>query len=159
MTLLTSFATCDDIRATLGVTPEELPDTVLASPIYLTKLQEALRKVSATLEAEFIALTPVTAKETRLSNLVKAYSAYFIGYDLFSTLPVFAPKTVKDQHAETQRILSPFVQLKDDLTYSTGYLRRTLQEAYADYKNIVIDDPVVRRLLSSVGLGVDPVTG
>ena len=49
---LTAFTTYDDIRAMIGVTNKELPDTDLALESYLYGLENELEAVGANLEDE-----------------------------------------------------------------------------------------------------------
>ncbi len=160
MTLL-DFTSYEEIRAALGVSVDEILDETLALKIYLVRLQEELRTVNLSIATDFLALTePLTTDEERFSNLMETYSSYFVASTLLGALPLFAPKTIKDQHAVADRVTDPFEGLRDDVMSTLKYLKAALIDAYAvlNPAQSAATAPT-RVLVLNSGLALDPVTG
>ncbi len=160
---ITTYTTTNSVRAVLGVSEPEIPDTVLVDPIYEVVLKEHLRGLSTTIRAAFLAavadLSP-TADETRFVELMQTYAAYQVASQLLGSLPLFAPKLIEDASSKMDRITDPFASLRESLAASLAWLRGVLLEAY---EVLVPAEPapsaVARTLVVNVPLGTNPITG
>ena len=100
--MLTDFTALSSVRALLGVTVKELPDETLQDAIYVLTLQAEFRKISATLEADYLAAVPdveTNADAATFVGAVNLFSAYFIAKRCLAALPQFAPRSVTDGKA------------------------------------------------------------
>ena len=160
---ITTYTTTNSVRAVLGVSEPEIPDTVLVDPIYEVVLKEHLRGLSTTIRAAFITLvadlTP-TDDEARFVELMQTYAAYQVASQLLGSLPLFAPKLIEDASSKADRITDPFAALRESLAASLAWLRGVLLAAY---ETLEPDEPapssVARVLVVNVPLSVNPITG
>jgi len=97
--MLTTYTAYDEIRAALGVAPEEITDDVLELPNYELVLSfdlEDMGDFDPTIEATFLTLSNTTTTpspsvdEQRFISIVKVYSAYVIARHLLNSLSMFA---------------------------------------------------------------------
>lgn len=159
---ITTYTTTNSVRAVLGVSEPEIPDTVLVDPVYEVMLKEDLRAMSTTITAAYITVkadpTP-TADETRFIGLFETYSAYQVAAQLLGSLAMFAPQQIEDASSKFQRN-DPYAAVRTAIAESLAYLRNVLLEAYAI---LVPAEPapatVTRTLVVNVGLGLNPITG
>jgi hypothetical protein len=163
MNVITTFTKLDDVRSILGVSEEELTDLAMYAEVYATRLTEELTDLSGTLITQYLAkqslLTP-TAAEERLVKLVQAYSGYvFSGY-LLAAMPMFAPKTIKDNAAQMERVVDPYAGLREDINSTLSYLKtKVLASLLVVSPGAAVTLAVSRTMVVNVGLAVDPVTG
>lgn len=162
MITLTDYTACDSVRAVLGVSEEEVPDTVLASPIYATLLSETLLELSAALATTYITTKDKvtrTADEQRFVDLTQTFSAYSVASKMLGSLPMFAPMTIKDSKAMVTRIQDPFAALKEDVAGTYTYIKDKLLAAFAVVSPAnPAPNITTRTLVVATGLGLDPVT-
>jgi hypothetical protein len=151
------------VRAILGVSSKELPDTVLTNPIYAVRLREDLRDLNTQLVADFAsigALTTRTDDQERFVELASTYAAYHVANQCLGALPMFSPLTLKDEKAELTRNVDAFKGLREDVSQVMNVMKTRLQNAYAKINSAApAPNPTARTLLASVGLATDPVTG
>lgn len=159
----TDLTSTADIRSALGVSEKELPDLVLSSPIYMTKLMEALTAIHESLYDDFVtaaAAVGPTALQERFVNLTQAYSAYHIALQCAGAIDMIAPQTIKDARSELTRQDNASAQLKKDLTESLRFFRVSLRGVYAQINPAAAMPTAIERIMASAaGLGTDPVTG
>lgn len=156
------LVTTDSVRAVLGVSAKELPDSVLASPIYSVRLREDMLDLHSQMVADFARVSVIDSPpsdEQRFLDLAQTYAAYNVAQQCLIALPMFAPLTIKDEKAELTRNTDSFRQLKEDIGAVLSLMRGRLLTSYA---KINVDAPAptaVDRVFSiAVGLGSDPVT-
>lgn len=157
-----NIVTTDSVRAVLGVSAKELPDAVLASPIYATRLNEDLLEMDDSLVTYFTqvgALTSPTPTQQRFLDLVETYAAYNVAQQCLTSLPMFSPLTIKDEKAELTRNQNSYAQLKADVGAVLSLIKSKLLTIYPQVNpNALQYNPTARVFGVSVGIGTDPVT-
>ncbi len=159
---LTDYASYNSIRAAVGVSEPEIPDTVLALSMYDVMLREDLRELDEDLAAAYLALTPrppTVAAQLRFYELVQSYSAMQVGLQLVNALPLFAPRLVEDSSTKWERMADPYKGLREGLSGSLAYVRTRLLDAYATASSTTAAVATTRTLVANVGLGTNPITG
>lgn len=158
-----NLVTTDSVRAVLGVSAQELPDTVLTNPIYATKLREDMYDLHPQMLTDFATigtLTNVSSDQERFLDLAQAYAAYNVAQQCLTSLPMFSPLTIKDEKAELTRNANFYQQTKDDVGAVLTLMRQRLQKVYVAVNPLALAPVAVDRVLVlGVGLGTDPVTG
>lgn len=162
MATLQDFTSADEVRAVLGVSPEELEDQTLELGIYLNQLQFDLADVGVTLEATYLAIKDLevsnrTAVQQKLFNVTSVYSSYFVSRLLLTSLPVFAPKQITDGKASQVRIDDPFSRVKEGVEAQYLVLRARLLAALAA-TGVSVASGISRIYVGSAGLSSNPVT-
>jgi hypothetical protein len=160
---MTDLVLTSSVRAVLGVSSKELPDSVLTNPIYATRLREDLRDMHVQLIADFAranALPQPSDDEERFLELAASYGAYHVANQCLAALPMFSPLTIKDEKAELTRNVDSFKQLRVDVPAVMSLLKTRLLKAYAAVNvDAPAPNPTTRTFAASVGLATDPVTG
>jgi hypothetical protein len=158
-----NLVTTDSVRAVLGVSAQELPDTVLTNSIYATQLREDMFDMHPQMTADFAtlsALTDVTSDQERFLDLAQAYAAYNVAWQCLTSLPMFAPQTIKDEKSELTRNADFYAQLRTDVGAVLDKLGARLRRAYAAVNANAPAPVTVDRIFGlAVGLASDPVTG
>lgn len=152
---LTDFTSYDEIRAVLGVSDDELEDSTLSLPMYLTTLTLGLGDIDATLETQYLTLkaaATLTPKEQKLLDVVSVFSAYAVAQHLLTSMPLFAPKRITDGRAETDRVTDPFKDVRLGVNHTHASLKARLSG--------MLEIPVAstRLYFGAVGLAINPVT-
>ena len=152
---LIDYTSYDEIRAVLGVSDEELEDSTLSLPMYLTTLTLGLGDIDTTLETQYLTLkaaTTLTPKEQKLLDVVSVFSAYAVAQHLLTSMPLFAPKRITDGRAETDRVTDPFKDVRLGVNHTYASLKARLSE--------LLEIPVAstRIYFGAVGLAINPVT-
>ena len=162
---LTDFTSYAEIRAVLGVAPEELEDETLALPLYVRSLVFDLTDLAFDMDTQYetvLALpsTSWTAAQKRYYECVQLFSAYSVSKQLLGSLPLFSPQTIKDGRAEFDRQDDPFADVKAGVLDGLNLARKRLLAAYAGLTAAPAPTLAITALFSvSAGLPVDPVTG
>jgi hypothetical protein len=160
---MANLVTTDSVRAVLGVSAQELPDSVLTNSIYSVRLSEDLRDLNSQMVSDFItisALASPTPDQTRFIDLLQTYAAYNVARQCLVSLPMFAPLTIKDEKAELTRNVNSYAQLKTDVGEVLSIMRTRLLTAYTAVNSSALAPTVTDRVFGlAVGLGTDPVTG
>lgn len=162
---LTDFTTYSDIRAIVGLTSDELPDSDLDLESFIFGLQFELKSVGATLEADYmdamIAVQQATATvaQTDFYRATKLFSTTYVGLTVAYSLPMRAQKSITDGKAGVTRFSdSPYKETLNNLQTLTAAAKAAMSEKYSILKGIV-----TRRTLATFMLAVrpstDPVTG
>lgn len=158
-----NLVTTDSVRAVLGVSSKELPDTVLSNPIYATRLKEDLYDLDPQMVTDFAsigALPSPTPNQQRFLDLIETYAAYNVAQQCLISLPMFSPMTIQDEKAALIRNTNAYAQLKDDVGAVLSLMRVKLQKVYATINPAALAPAAVERIFGvAVGLGTDPVTG
>lgn len=162
--MITDYTSYDAVRAVLGVSSEEIEDSVINLPMYETLLAEDLLDLSSSIQADFITTRDIaaatqTAIEKRFVKIMQTYASYQVASTLLGSVAMFAPKDVTDGKASMARVSDPFKTLKADVMASLVYIRTRLLTAYEAYSgSYTVPVAVSRVFISSTGLSIDPVT-
>lgn len=158
-----NLVTTSSVRAVLGVSAKELPDLVLSSLIYSTKLKEDLLEMHPQLLSDFAtigALASPTSNQQRFLDLTETYAAYNVAQQCLISLPMFSPLTIKDEKAELTRNANSYLQLKKDVGAVLSMMRLKLKTIYSTINPAApVPTATERTLAATVGLSSDPVTG
>ena len=160
MPALIDFTTYDDIRAVLGIAPEELEDTTLALPIYVRELQFLLGDIEPTLESTYLGLAAQptrTTQEQKVVDVLQVFSAYAVAKNLLTSLPLFSPQRIQDGRAEQQRFNDPFQDLRDGVDSSYLSMLARLKLAIEAIGLSPAAAPT-RSYLATSTIATDPVT-
>lgn len=167
MALLNDLTSSDEIRATLGVSDEELPDVTLALPTFVRSLTldlEDLTPAGDTL-SQYLSIWALpagsrSAVQQRYFDVVQLYSTFHVSKQLLASAPLFAPQRISDGRAELARFADPFADTKAGVLEGFYLARRRLLAAYENLTSTVVTTAITAPVLAvSTGLAVDPVTG
>ena len=163
MTVLSKYATALDIRAVLGVTPEELEDATLAVPLYLRQLQFILADIDPLLESTYLSTVAVSSKTTvqqKFVDVVQTFCAYAVSKELLTSLSLFAPRRITDGRAEVERVIDPYEDVRDGVDAAYNTLLDRVRTTYAALGNTITTTATRTFPLSAAaGLAINPVTG
>lgn len=158
-----NLVTTDSVRAVLGVSSKELPDTVLSNSIYSVRLREAMIDLHPQIVADFAtigALASPTSDQQRFLDLAQTYAAYNVAQQCLVSLPMFSPMTIGDEKAQLIRFADAYKALKDDVGAVLSLIRTKLQNVYQVINpDALAPNQVARSWGAAVGLATDPVTG
>jgi hypothetical protein len=162
MALLT-YTTYDEIRAALGVSDTELPDTVLALPMYNVFAANVLEDVHANLADDFAAMSALpspTAAQSRFIDLVKLYVLFGIAKQLTTSLPLFSVSQLSDGRAGFSRYDEAYKDLIGGIEQNLLSIRYRLYASYTSlFPGTAITAPSTTfSLVKATGLAVNPVT-
>jgi hypothetical protein len=122
---LADFITYDEVRTTVGLSVDELPDSVLALPIYAVALELELDGVNLTADAPgpgplktryllLEAMSTMTTDQQKLYNLTRMFCAYAVAAEVATSLSMRTPKIISDSKASLTRF-SPEATFKDTI--------------------------------------------
>jgi len=160
--LLTQYTSYDDIRAALGVAPEEITDDVLGLTSYEQILTFDLYDITPAIGSYYLALpgSGLTADQERFQDLMQVYAAYVIAQHLLTSLPMFGPQSIRDAKTEIQRISDPYKATREGVIAFYGLMRARLLAAYLVLVPAApISSAAVFNPMAAIPLGTDPVTG
>lgn len=159
---LIDYTTPDSIRALLGVSAKELKDTVIDDDVYLIKVLEKLDSLAADFTTVYAAARdaePRTSQQGRLVLLVQSFAAYTVALELVPAMPAFAPQTISDGKSEMSRVDNPYAALAPALIEARDYIQMRLKLAYTSVTGVGLGAAQLRRHVSVVSPGADPITG
>lgn len=101
---LSDYTTPADVRAVLGVSDNELEDSIMELDVYSFNLNSELRGVHSTFmtkHAEVKAVEEATRTDSQkeFMEATLLFSTYAVAKQLTSSLPMFAPKDIADSKA------------------------------------------------------------
>lgn len=158
MLTLPDYASFDSVRAALGVSDKEIPDSALNLDIYSLFVQEELDGISSTLRTEFEAIAPPGSNDEEKAkyDAVRVFSAYAIAYKVTDSLPNASPKTITEGKASLSRHAdSPYKLVITEVRKSYIYWKKFLENLIGDTESTA----VVQTLMSVSEPDYDPVTG
>lgn len=166
MSSLTSYTSYTTVRALLGVSHLEITDTTLALDLYVQAMELELGDMAEddALVTEYerilaVAIGDRTTPEAKLLQLVQLYAGYSVARQLFSSLPMFAPKVIEDGKARMERVANPFEPLGTALqTMCRTLCSRIISLLPTLVSGVVTPNAVSRTYTAAVGLATDPVT-
>lgn len=161
---ITAYTTYADVRAALGVSPDELEDTTLALELYDYNLRLEIEAVSTTLAADYTTVTAIaeetrTSSEANLYRAIRLFATYAVAKQLSSSLPLFGPKDISDGKATVSRFAdSPYIETIKEVKRQYERNRSALVDAYGAYKSTG-SSSYSRPYFVASGPSTDPVTG
>lgn len=166
--MLAPFTSHDQVRAVLGVTPEELSDDTLNLEIYEANLRLELDLIAdndGALITAFEAVDAIgeavrTRAEANFHAAVILFAPYPVALHLASSLPLFAPKSITDGKAAIARHAeSPFEkQIREAKQYHERF-RQNLLSRWATYNSSTVTATALPTLFSVSSPASDPVAG
>lgn len=109
--MITTYTTYNDIRAALGVSLDDIKDSVLSLDIYSDSLTQEFEEISLDLETTYTtksALPTPTAAETRFITACNLFATYCVAKQLTAAMPLFAAKQLSDGKAQVSRFDNPY---------------------------------------------------
>ena len=162
---LADLTTCDEVRAVLGVSDDEIEDRTILLPVYAYNLEAELRGVSATLISR---CASVRAKaeaersdnETWLLKMASTVATYVVAKNLTTSLPMFSPKEISDSKASIARFAqNPYADTIAAILKQYEVARGRVTDALAALETVNARRfNYVPNLMRAAG-GTDPVTG
>jgi hypothetical protein len=161
---LTTYTSYDEIRATLGVSSDEIEDTTLALAIYEDYLLLELEDISDTLVTDFGTVAGIsagsrTAVQNKFYKTTRLFAAFAVAKQLTASLPLFSPKDISDGKATLGRYAdSPYKETIKRIKDEYDRFRVRLDEAHKGL-TATATTAITRSYMSAVSPSVDPVTG
>ena len=164
MATITQFTSYDEIRATLGVSDEELENATLALPMYVRDLGFELADIASDVESTYGTVStlpgPLTTVQQRFYDAVQLFSTFTVAKQLLTSLPLFAPKSIGDGRANFDRQTDPFQDVREGVMAGVTLSRSRVQAAYEALNSTTVTRNIVAPIfVRSTGIAVDPVTG
>lgn len=156
-----TFIAYDSVRALLGVSSKELPDSVLSDPLYANRLKLELVDIDQAIEDKYATAQGETSEAAK--SFVAAFDIFVVcamGLFCLPALPMFSPKSVTDGKASFSRYSdSPYRETVSKLEAEYDKYRKELVDALAVYDGGSASDyaPLTFAVVSSPSY--DPVTG
>jgi len=163
---ITDFTSYPEVRITLGLSTDELPDTDLALEMYANTLQLRLREVSlpdaepgpGPLDTRFTTIKAIpegtrTAAQQNLYNLTRLYSTYVVANAVAVALSTLTPKMESDGKRTLTRFSpeSVYERTGTNIVKEMANLRLQIES--------ISTTPAVRPYMTAVPPIYDPVTG
>lgn len=160
--MITTYTTYDEVRATLGVSNEEIEDTTLALPIWSTNLDFSLDEFSTALVSTYEAIAAKaentrTAVEKKIYAGTRLFATYTVADDLLKSLPMFSFKRLTDGKAEAERF-DAWKDTKSGVQAGLSAIKLRLQLALSGTSGYTAPLRNTFRFTSATGLATDPVT-
>lgn len=131
---LTNYTTPDDIRGALGVSDDELEDSVILLQLYEDHLMSDLEDISINLDPLHVTLESqavLSSAEERFMRFSRLFASYSVARALTNTLPMFGPKSVEDGKARVERFSDPYKDTGKAVAAEYDRWRKALQDAFA----------------------------
>lgn len=166
--MLLTYTSYAEVRAVIGVSATELPDTVLSQPMYDTHLLNALEDVAVGIPALFIAISALsasaaTADQTRFLGLVSLFAPYAIAKQLLTSLPMFGIQSLTDGRAGFTRLSDSAIydDVRDSVNLVLTDIKLRLAVVYYRVTSLTATASVTIKPVFSLSAGIltDPVTG
>lgn len=160
--MITTYTTYDEVRATLGVSDDEIVDATLALPIWATNLDFAIDEFSSVLVATYETIAAKeessrTATEKKIYTGTRLFATYTVAEDLLKSLPMFSFKRLTDGKAEAERF-DAWKDTKQGVANGLAAIRLRLQLALSGTSGYTAPLRNTFRFTSATGLATDPVT-
>lgn len=165
---ITDFTTFSDIRASLGVSDDEIEDATLSLELYESNLAAEFDDVTSdagsSLSTAYATVSAITSRneaEERLYRSTRLFSTYTVAKQLCSSLPLFSPKEMTDgKAAMTRYSADPYKETITQVKAQYDKSRRRLVDALKAYVSTTASTGFVPRTSFAVSQpSYDPVTG
>lgn len=162
--MIADYTSATSIRALLGVSLKELPDSIILDTFFWLALQAELHRICATISVDYhaaIELADTDDDAGRFSGAVSLFATYAVARSCMIAMPQFAPRSVTDGKAGFIRHTSTsFDQAMARFDVEYARARAALLAAYATYlPNALLTAKVTRSFVEVSTLASDPVTG
>lgn len=161
MLALSDFFTADEVRAVLGVAPEELEDATLDLDMYARHLEIELSQVGTNLLTDFqtAVLNPAPAAlDVQLVAYTKQFALYCIAALVAESSPNFSPRNISDGKGGFIRHADSY---KDVLARVADRLRQATERLKTLY-SAILGGTSPQKLPTFIGVSTpayDPITG
>lgn len=159
--MLTTYTDYASIKASLGVSDEDLEDSTLALALYSDNLTQELEDVALTLPETFATIKAKdapTALETRFLTACRLFSTFAVAKMLTAALPLFAAKEVTDGKAAVGRFDSPYKDVIKSVNEQYATQRARLVNALTAVGTTSVAS-TARVYMAVASPSSDPVTG
>ena len=156
------FTDFDSVRAALGLSAKELPNSVFESAHFNDRLLLDLSDLSDEIVDDYeTATAESTVAATNFVAAFNLFAVYSYADYCASGLPQFSPRSVTDGKAGFTRFAdSPYKTTLTKIHQNIGRYRRVLAEKYAIWKGVPLPAPTAPpRPFTASPLAIDPVTG
>jgi len=162
---LIAFTTFADVRAVIGLTQEELPDSDLQLETYIFGLEGALDAISPNLEADYLAASAATASasetvtEKALYRATRLFAVAQVGLAVAYSLPMRSQKSITDGKAGLARFAdSPYRDTLANLQALLAAAQTNLVSVYSASVGGSLAS-TIPSFMRAVSPTVDPVKG
>lgn len=161
---LTDYTTYAEVRAVLGVSTTELPDTVLAQPQHAIMLTLDLEDINTGIPALYTTVSALpevsrSADQQRFYDLARLTAAYAIARNLLTSLPLFSVSRLTDGRAEFERQKDIFEDVRKAVNAMYDKLRLKLSAIFVVLTpSQPVYASVTQVFTAATGLATDPVT-
>lgn len=161
---LTDYTTYDEIRASLGVSSDEIEDTTLGLAMYSDYLDLELDDIDSDIASQFTTVKAIaegsrTAAEARFYKATTLFAVYAVARQLTVSLPLFSPKDISDGKATLGRYAdSPYRETIKRVKDEYEKFRVRLKDTF-DALNATTTTPVTRSYMGVSSPDTDVVTG
>lgn len=153
-----------EVRAVLGVSATELPDSIISLAHYNTMLELDIEDVNLGMLTEYTTVSALpensrTATQQRFYDLVHLFSTYSRAKDLLAALPMFSVQRLSDGRAEFSRQNDIYEDVRAGVQGMYNVLRVKVSKVYTVLvpADAAYADSNFERT-SAVGLAINPVT-
>ena len=160
MAVLT-YTDYDSVRATLGVSDEDITDATLGLNLYANYLTQEMEDVSLTLESTFTTTAAVvtpSAEQTRFLTATRLFATFAVAKQLTAALPLFSAKQISDGKASVQRFDNPYKDTIKNVLEQYDRTRNRLISALAALGTSATAS-VTKSYFSVVSPDTDPIVG
>lgn len=165
MITLIDYITYAEVRTTVGLSTDELPDSILELPIYASALELELDSINLTsdppgpgpLKTRYLQienLSTMTAAEQKLYNLTRMFCAYSVAAEVATSLSMRSPKIISDSKVSLTRF-SPEATFRDVIEN----LKSRLKSLKDSIESINSSSSANYTFIYAVKPSYDPITG
>lgn len=162
---LAPFTTNDEVRATCGISDEDVNDPTLNLEVYARALFYEFDQIDVGIKPAFETIEAIagnarTAPQQKLFDAVKLFAPYAVGNNIVGSLALAAPKGISDGKALISRFSeSPFEALSRKLQAGYEKFRDNLADAYKAYLGTGSNAYVLPNFMLVSSPNTDRVTG
>lgn len=159
--MIISYTSYDTIRAVLGVSAKELPDTVLELDIYWDKLYLRMAGINEAWEEDFIAASALsTVAALKFTATLKTFVAHFVAKECLSAMPQFSLKSLQaGKNAFTRSGDTALLTAISRIGADYARYEMELLNAYSIYKETGSVSSIMPSFLGVSNPSTDLVTG
>lgn len=161
--MLSSYTTPSEVRAALGVSTTELPDTVVNLPIYDTLAVLSMEDANSNIPSKYLALKAqvspaLTTAEQRFVDIVHLFVTYSTAKEMLVSLSLFAVQALTDGKAGFDRQTDVYQDVREGVNNMLASLRIRLINSYGlIVSGIAVVSASTQTFVIATGLGTDPV--
>ena len=159
--MLEALTSYESIRAILGLSTRELPDTLLSAEIYDLELEADVYDIGDDIYTDYTTATGEgTVDAQNFVRAMRIFASHSVAFKCTEALPLFSSKAITDGKAGVYRDgNSPYKEAMAKVKTAYEKAKRLLKEAYATYQGSPLDDQVPAPIMGVSSPDYDPVTG